>query len=79
MTIYGAPGCCLCDRAEDALARLAGELGLAVEKRDITTDPELEATYRPEIPVVFIAGRKAFKYRIDEAELRRRVERLRER
>ena len=40
---------------------------------DITGDPELEAAYREQIPVVFVAGRKAFKFHVDPAELRRRV------
>ena len=77
MTLYGAPRCCLCDEAAALLERLAGELGLALEKVDISADDALEAAYRPEIPVVFVAGRKAYKYRVDEADLRRRVERLR--
>jgi hypothetical protein len=41
---------------------------------DITGDPELEAAYREQIPVVFVAGRKAFKYHVDSAELRRRLD-----
>ena len=32
---------------------------------DITGDPELEARHREQIPVVFVAGRKAFKYRVE--------------
>jgi len=77
VTIYGAPRCCLCDEAEAVLRGLEGELGLVIEKVDITASEALEATYRPEIPVVFLEGRKAYKYRVDEADLRRRVERLR--
>jgi glutaredoxin len=75
--IYGAPGCHLCEEAETLLSRLAPELGLAVRAIDITTDSDLEARFRPEIPVVFLAGRKAYKYRVDEGDLRRRVERIR--
>lgn len=77
--IYGAPGCHLCEEAEGLLRRVAPELGLEVTSVDIAGDPEMEARFRPEIPVVFLAGRKAFKYRVDERELRRRVERLRRR
>jgi thiol-disulfide isomerase/thioredoxin len=75
--IYRAPGCHLCEEAEALLSRLAPELGLAVRAIDITTDPDLEARFRPEIPVVFLEGRKAYKYRVDEGDLRRRVERIR--
>ena len=40
---------------------------------DISGDPDLEARYREQIPVVFVAGRKAFKYRVEPVELARRV------
>ena len=36
---------------------------------DISGDPELESAYREQIPVVFVAGRKAFKYRVEPLEL----------
>lgn len=42
-----------------------------VDEVDITTDPELEARYALEIPVLMIDGRKAAKYRVSEPELRR--------
>ncbi len=32
---------------------------------DITDDAALESAYREQIPVVFVAGRKAFKYRVE--------------
>ena len=77
VVVYGAAACHLCHEAEALLARLAPELGLEVSAVDITGDAALEATYRPEIPVVFVGGRKAYKYRVDEQDLRRRVERIR--
>ena len=40
---------------------------------DISGDDELERRHRHEIPLVTIAGRRAFKYQVDPAELRRRV------
>ena len=73
VVVYGAPGCHLCDIAKAQLAELAGPLGFTLRTVDIEADPELERAYREQIPVVFVAGRKAFKYRVDAAELRRRV------
>ena len=73
VTLYGAPGCHLCDDAKDVLDRQRELLGFSLEVVDISGDPELEARYREEIPVVLVAGRKAFKYRVDPAELARRV------
>jgi len=73
VTLYGAPGCHLCDDAKDVLDRQRELLGFSLEVVDISGDPELEARYREEIPVVLVAGRKAFKYRVDPKELARRV------
>jgi hypothetical protein len=43
----------------------------ALEEIDISGDPELEARYGLEIPVLEVNGRKAAKYRVTEAELER--------
>jgi hypothetical protein len=77
VVLYGAAACHLCHEAEALLGRLAAELGLDVRVVDIGGDAALEQEFRPEIPVVFLGGRKAYKYRIDESDLRRRVERIR--
>jgi glutaredoxin len=71
--VYSAAGCHLCDVAKELLERERAALGFDLDVVDITGDPELEAAYREQIPVVFVAGRKAFKYHVDVAELRRRV------
>jgi glutaredoxin len=68
-----AAGCHLCDEARDLLEQARAELGFELVRVDITGDPALEAEYREQIPVVYVAGRKAFKYRVDVDELRRRV------
>lgn len=73
LTVYTAPGCCLCDDARAVLDRLAPQLGLRVEWVDISADPELETRWRPEIPAGVLDGRKVFKYHVDEALLRRRA------
>jgi len=46
---------------------------IQVEEIDISTDPELEARYGLEIPVLLVDGRKVAKYRIDEQALKRIV------
>ena len=69
-----AAGCHLCDEAHDGARGGARRARASTSSRvDITGDPDLEAEFREQIPVVFVAGRKAFKYRVDAAELRRRV------
>jgi glutaredoxin len=73
VVLYGAPGCHLCDVAKGVLERQRELLGFELRQVDISGDPALEAAYREQIPVVVVDGRKAFKYRVDPAELARRV------
>ena len=73
VVLYGAPGCHLCDVAKDVLDRQRELLGFELQVVDISGDPELERSYREQIPVVFVDGHKAFKYRVDPLELARRV------
>jgi len=42
---------------------------------EIDGDAALEAQFGIEVPVLFVSGRKAFKYRCTARELRRRLER----
>ena len=46
---------------------------VAVVEVDVSTDTTLERTYGHEIPVLLIDGRKSAKYRITEAELRKKL------
>lgn len=72
VTLYTRKGCHLCDVAKQVLR----DAGLAIEEVDIDQDPQLQARYNDEVPVVFINGKKAFKYRVDPQELRRRLKNL---
>jgi glutaredoxin len=74
--IYSRPGCHLCDEAKDVIDRVRERHAFAVRVINIEEDPELESVYGTEIPVVFINGNKAFKYRVDEGELEKKVKRL---
>ena len=74
IVLYGRDGCCLCDVAKELLARERETRGFDLVEVDITGDEELEAAYREQIPVVFVDGRKAFKYHVDVAELHRRLD-----
>ena len=73
--IYTKRDCCLCDEAKQVLTRVRAELPFELAEIDIEGDPTLMEKFRTEIPVIFVGGRKAFKYRVDEQELRRRLAR----
>jgi hypothetical protein len=71
VTIYSRPGCHLCDEMKAVVTRVAGRVPFDLEEIDISGDAELESRYGLEIPVLMVEGRKAAKYRIDEAQLLR--------
>ncbi len=48
---------------------------VVIEEVDISLDPALEAEFGTEIPVLFINGRKAFKYHLTAGDLRKRLQR----
>ena len=74
--IYSRPQCHLCDEAKETIERVRQRWPLSVRIINIEEDPELERAYGTEIPVVFINGVKAFKYRVKHEELERRLRRL---
>jgi hypothetical protein len=53
------------------VARVARAVPLTLEEIDISTDPQLEALYSLEIPVLMIEGKKAAKFRVSEGTLLR--------
>ena len=73
LTLYSRPGCHLCDEMKAVVQRVVGpaDACIAVEEIDISTNPDLEARYGLEIPVLLVDGRKAAKYRVAEGELTR--------
>ncbi|HUK37116.1 MAG TPA: glutaredoxin family protein [Vicinamibacterales bacterium] len=71
VTIYSRPGCHLCDEMKAIVQKVARTVPLSIEEVDISTDASLEAEYGLEIPVLFVAGTKAAKFRVDEQELRK--------
>jgi glutaredoxin len=71
VTLYSRPGCHLCDDMKAVVQRVAREMPITMETVDISSDPELEARYGLEIPVLLVDGKKAAKYRVSEEELTR--------
>jgi glutaredoxin len=74
--IYSRPGCHLCNEAKEVIERVGRRVAFSLRVINIETDPELEKKYGEEIPVVFVNGMPAFRYRVDEAEFEKRVKRL---
>ncbi len=73
--IYSRRECGLCDEVKTVVDAVAGPRGVPVEVVDVDGDPELAGRFGLEVPVVFVDGRKAFKYRVDPARLRALLDR----
>lgn len=72
--IYSKPGCHLCDEAKDVIGEVKHLFNLEIKEVNIEGDEELFEKYQFDIPVIFINGRKAFKYRMDAGQLKVRLE-----
>ena len=70
-SLYGRPGCYLCDDARAVLAAGARRAPVRAPERDIETDDALLRAYLERIPVVTIDGAEAFELFVDDAELTR--------
>ena len=73
VTLYTRAGCHLCDEAKKVLERARAGEPFDLEILDIDGDAELRRLYDYEVPVIAIDGVKAFKYRLTEAELLKKL------
>jgi glutaredoxin len=73
LTLYGRPGCHLCDDARAQLLALRRELGFDLVEHDIEADDDLHRRYLERIPVVVLDGEELFDFFVDERVLRERL------
>ncbi len=73
VTLYGRPGCHLCDDARIVLERIRAMHPFRLVEVDIEADDALLARYLERIPVVALDGEELFDLFVDEATLRRRL------
>lgn len=71
--LYTRKGCCLCEEMKEVIRKVAGEIFFEMKEIDVDTAPDLQEKYGSEVPVLFINGRKAFKYRVTEGELKNKL------
>jgi glutaredoxin len=71
LTLYGKPGCHLCEEAREVVAQVRERRPFDLEEVDITRDPAVEALYRERIPVIAIDGQEALELVIEATELER--------
>lgn len=78
ITLLGKPGCHLCDDARAVIERVARDLDVPWDERDITRSEELTEQYWEQIPVTLINGVQHDFWRVDEERLRAAIAKLRE-
>ena len=69
VTLYGRPGCHLCDDARAVVLRVAERLPFELVEVDVEADDELLARYLERIPVVAVDGEERFDFFVDEEAL----------
>jgi glutaredoxin len=71
--VYSEPGCCLCDDVKERLEVLQRSRTFSLRVVNILEDPQAYEKFTEEIPVVFINGRKAFKYYLNEQQFLKKL------
>jgi glutaredoxin len=70
ITLLGRPGCHPCDEARTVIARVAADLGVPWEERDITQSERDLQDYGEMIPVTLINGIQHDFWHVSEQRLR---------
>jgi glutaredoxin len=70
ITLLSRPGCHLCDEARAVIARVAADLGVPWEERDITLSERDLQDYWEMIPVTLINGVQHDFWHVSEQRLR---------
>ena len=75
LILYTRNDCPLCHEMEEVIAAELPKFDARIRRIEIDGDPDLEARFGIEVPVLFVNDRKAFKYRCTRGELRKRLAR----
>lgn len=75
LTLYSKPGCHLCEVMKGVIQRVASRVPIELDEVDILGDPDLNARYGLDVPVLTAGDRTLAKHRISEEELLRLLDR----
>jgi glutaredoxin len=73
ITLLSRPGCHLCDDAREVIGRVAADLGVPWQERDITRSERDLREYWEQIPVTLIDGVQHDYWHVSEERLRAAV------
>src|SRR5207253_10306563 len=66
VTFYTRRDCRLCDEAKRAIR--SARLPIDLHEIDVDDDPNLSARFGEDVPVIYVAGREAFRHRVKRNE-----------
>ena len=66
-------GCALCMEAREIISRVGEDIPFQFKNVDIEANEDLYRRFKEDIPTIFINGKKAFKFKVDESEFRKMV------
>jgi glutaredoxin len=69
LTLYTRKDCCLCDEMKTVVRQVGETTALELTEIDVDSSAELQERFGDQVPLLFIDGRKAFKYRVSERQL----------
>ena len=73
--LYSKPDCHLCEEIKRTLHSVSAQFEFNVEEVNILESESLYEKFKWEIPVIYINGRKAFKYQMSKEALIKRLKR----
>ena len=73
LTLYSRQACCLCKEMKEIIGEVGKTIPLELEEIDVDGSPELQSEHGHEVPVLFVDGRKAFKFRLSAKELEKQL------
>jgi glutaredoxin len=73
VVVYSRKGCHLCEIVKETITKLHRRGGFTWREIDVDSSSDLRRQFSDEVPVVFIDGRKAFKYRMTEQDFLRKL------
>jgi glutaredoxin len=76
LTLYGKPGCHLCEEAREAVERVRAVRPFELREVDVTLDPALHREYGERIPVLALDGEELFEFHVEEGALLERLARV---
>ena len=71
LELYTRPGCHLGNDLRAICERLATEIAFELIEVNVEADPVLRSRYEYQVPILFVDGRLAVRFRTSERELRR--------